>query len=60
MSRILHSLIWAGAIIATALIANGGGLSEGASTGIVMGLTGAAWAALYNPGTCGGRTGCAQ
>lgn len=36
------SLIWAAIIIAAAFVAQGQGLSDAASFGIVMGLTGAA------------------
>ena len=36
------SLIWASLIIAAAFVAHGQGLSDAASFGIVMGLTGAA------------------
>lgn len=58
MSRILHSLVWAGAIIAAAWIATSNGLSDSASMGIVMGLSGAAWGALNSDIGCGRK--CAQ
>ena len=54
MSRIIHSLIWAGAIIAAAVIATSNGLSDNASFGIVMGISGAALGALST------GTGCAR
>ena len=57
MSRILHSLVWATAIIAAALIASANGLSESASLGIVLGLSGAALGALSSGGGC--RRRCA-
>ena len=60
MTRIVHSLIWAAAILVAALISSANGLGDGASTAIFMGLSGAALAPLHNPGTCGGRAGCAQ
>lgn len=58
MSRILHSLVWAGAIIAAAWIAASNGLSDGASFGIVMGVSGAALGALSSEIGCGRK--CAQ
>lgn len=52
MSRILHSLVWAGAILAAALIASANGLSDKTSFVVVLGLTGAALASLSQSGMC--------
>ncbi|MHA7820753.1 MAG: hypothetical protein ACX930_13995 [Erythrobacter sp.] len=53
MSRMNQSLIWAGVIIAAALLCVSQGLSDGASFGIIAGLTGAAVGAVRSGG--GGR-----
>ncbi|MBD2843072.1 hypothetical protein [Erythrobacter rubeus] len=55
MSKILQSLIWAGAIIAAALFCVSNGVSDSASFGIVMGLSGAAWGSLQGEMGCGRR-----
>ena len=52
MGTILHSLIWAAAILAAAAIGSSNGMSDNATMGIVMGLTGAAVAALGASGPC--------
>ena len=58
MGKIILSLIWAGAILAAALISAANDLSDGATFGIIMGLTGAAWSSLYADTPCG--RGCLQ
>lgn len=58
MNRILHSLVWATVIITAALICAAQGMSDGASFGIIAGLTGAAWGALQSSSGC--RRGCSQ
>lgn len=60
MTRIVHSLIWAGAILGAALVSSATGLGDDAGMALVMGLTSAAWVSLYNGGGCGTFTGCAQ
>lgn len=52
MGTIFHSLIWAGAILAAAVICSTNGMGDNASVGIVMGLSGAAWAALHSKRGC--------
>lgn len=52
MGRIIHSLIWASAIIVAALVSNANGLGDAASFAIVIGLSGAAWAALQSAPGC--------
>lgn len=54
MSIRTQALLWAAAIIAAALIANTYGLSDGASVGIISGLSGAAWGSLQMDSSCGG------
>ena len=46
MSVKSKALLWAAIIIAAAIIADGQGLSSAASTGIVLGFSGAALGAL--------------
>ncbi|WP_379553268.1 hypothetical protein [Qipengyuania sp. DGS5-3] len=58
MSIQSKALIWASIIIAAAFVANGQGLSDSASFGIIMGLTGAAYGSLYTRGSCQGA--CAK
>lgn len=41
------ALLWAAIIIAAAFVAKGQGLSDAASSGIVLGLSGAALGSLY-------------
>ncbi|WP_432201451.1 hypothetical protein ACRAQ7_04500 [Erythrobacter sp. W53] len=55
MSIQSKALIWASIIIAAAFVANGHGLSDSASFGIIMGLTGAAWGTLNS-----GRSACGR
>lgn len=52
MSRILHSLVWASAILLAALVCAANGVSDAASFGIVAGLSGAAIGALSNGRSC--------
>nr|WP_298931984.1 hypothetical protein [uncultured Erythrobacter sp.] len=52
MTRTAQALIWAAIIIAAALIAASYGLSNGASIGIVTGLSGAAWGSLQADSPC--------
>lgn len=47
------ALAWAGIIILAAIISSGTGLSDGASFGIIAGLTGAAWGSIHSQGSCG-------
>lgn len=47
------ALLWAGAIIAAAIIASAIGMSDSASIGVVGGLSGAAWASLAQGKACG-------
>lgn len=54
MTQVQKALIWAAIIIAAALVANGQGLSDSASFGIVAGLSGAAIGTIYsNRRSCG-------
>lgn len=55
MSKTTQSLIWAGVIIAAALITQTMGLSDGASIGVTMGLVGAASGSLTSDLGCGRR-----
>lgn len=48
------ALLWAAIIIAAALVMSGMDLDSAASSGVVLGLSGAAWASL------GTETGCAN
>jgi len=52
MSIRSKALLWAGIIILGAIISSGMGLSDGASFGIIAGLTGAAWGSLNSNATC--------
>jgi len=52
MSNIQKSLAWAGAIIVAAIIANFQGMSDPASAGLVLGLSGAAWGSLQSDMPC--------
>ena len=47
------AILWAGAIITAALISVGLGLSDGASLGVIGGLSGAAWGSLSAKSACG-------
>lgn len=53
MSKNVQALIWAFAMIAIALVCTSNGVSETASFGIVMGLSGAAWSSLQGEMGCG-------
>jgi hypothetical protein len=54
MSNIGKALLWAAGIIAAAVFMQGQGMSDGASFGVIAGLSGAAWASLN------AETGCAR
>lgn len=58
MTQASKALLWAGIIIAAAFIMQAFGLSQGASFGIVGGLSGAAWGSLQSDAGCG--RGCTQ
>ena len=51
-------MIWAGTILCAAILASLAGLSDGASFGVVTGLTGAAWASIHGDSAC--SRGCVQ
>ena len=53
MMMILKGLVWASLIIGAALVAATYGVSEGASFGIIAGLSGAAIGSLYGRYRCG-------
>lgn len=55
MSKNVQALIWAFAMIGIALVCASNGVSETASFGIVMGLSGAAWGSLQSEMGCGRR-----
>ena len=55
MGKVLQSLIWASAIIIAALVCVSNGVSDAASFGIVMGLSGAAIGSLNSDLGCGRR-----
>lgn len=46
------AIIWASIIISVALICVGNGLSDGASFGVVAGVSGAAWGSLNSSKAC--------
>ena len=46
MQTTTQSLIWASAIIAAAIFCNWVGMSEGASFGVIAGLSGAAYGSI--------------
>ncbi len=58
MTNHVKALSWAGIIIAAAFIANAQELGDGASYGLIAGLTGAAWGSIFSRRGCG--TGCLQ
>ena len=58
MTNRAKALMWATIIIGTAFLANSQGLSDSVSFGLIMGLTGAAWASINSRSSCG--TGCLQ
>ncbi len=53
MTRRNKSLLWAALIIAAAIASVAIGLNDGASIGIIGGLSGAAWGSLQADGACG-------
>ncbi|MEM1196989.1 MAG: hypothetical protein AAGH57_12855 [Pseudomonadota bacterium] len=55
MKNIHESLIWAGIILGAAVYSNYAGLSDAASYGIAITLTGAAWVSIQS-----GRRGCTK
>jgi len=58
MTYRIKALLWAAIIIAAAIVTVILGLNQGASFGIVGGLSGAAWGALQETSGCG--RGCLQ
>lgn len=58
MSNRIKALMWASIILGAAFVANSQGLSDGASYGLIAGLTGAAWGTINSRSGCGG--GCLQ
>lgn len=46
MTRTVHALIWAAAIIVSAAVAATNEVSEAASFALVIGMSGAAWTAI--------------
>ena len=58
MTNRAKALIWASIIIGAAWLANAEGLSDGASYGLIAGLSGAAWGTLQSRSSCG--MGCMQ
>lgn len=53
MPRIIHSPLWAAAILGAAWISTANGLSDGAAIAVVMGLSGAALASINGTRPCG-------
>ncbi|BDW81127.1 hypothetical protein MACH24_05650 [Erythrobacter sp. Dej080120_24] len=53
MSNIGKALLWAAGIIAAAVFMQAQGMSDGASFGVIAGLSGAAWASLNAETGCG-------
>ena len=53
MSNIGKALLWAAGIIATAVFMQAQGMSDGASFGVIAGLSGAAWSSLNAETGCG-------
>ncbi|MEM8724630.1 MAG: hypothetical protein AAGE86_03820 [Pseudomonadota bacterium] len=58
MTRLLMAISWAVFILGAAMWTQSQGLSDGASFGIIAGLSGAAWGTLHSDLGCGRR--CAQ
>ena len=58
MTRILMAMAWAAFILGSAIWARSQGLSDGASFGIIAGLSGAAIGTMRSDLGCGRR--CAQ
>lgn len=52
MSVTSKALLWAAIIISAALIMAGLDIGDGASLGVIGGLTGAAWGSLASEGAC--------
>ncbi|MEM6475039.1 MAG: hypothetical protein AAF687_02610 [Pseudomonadota bacterium] len=55
MSNISKALLWAAIIIAAALIMSGMSISDAASSGVILGLSGVAWATIATDSGCGRR-----
>ncbi len=53
MSKNFQALLWASIIITAAIIMNLQGVSDNASIGVVLGLSGAAWGSLQTDAGCG-------
>lgn len=58
MSNFGKALLWAAGIIAAAVFMQAQGMSDGASFGVIAGLSGAAWGSLNTETGCG--RGCLQ
>ena len=58
MSVQIKALIWAAIILCAAVVMNVMNLSNGASIGVITGLSGAAWGSLQADSGCG--RGCLQ
>ncbi|MEL6876675.1 MAG: hypothetical protein AAGL68_01070 [Pseudomonadota bacterium] len=58
MTQIWKALAWAGVIIIAAIVMNAQGMSDGASFGVIAGLSGAAWGSIHADAVCG--RGCLQ
>ncbi len=54
----IKALLWAAIIIGAAFVANAQGINDGASYGLIAGLTGAAWGTIHSRSSCG--MGCLQ
>ena len=55
MSNVSKAILWAGIIIAAALVMSAMDISSAASSSVVLGLSGAAWATIKTDGGCGRR-----
>ena len=55
MSNTSKALLWAAIMIAAALIMSGMEISSAASSSVVLGLSGAAWATIKTDSGCGPR-----
>ena len=53
MTVYAKALLWAAIIIAVAFVMQANGVSDGASFGVIGGLSGAAWASLGTDTGCG-------
>ena len=58
MSNVGKALLWAAVIIAAAIFMQAQGMNDGASFGVIAGLSGAAWASLNAETGC--RRSCLQ